>query len=61
MQRFIKASTLQRTLNVPSYCIYMSTAVGKQFSDVAQRLSELSQDQADGDGENLNSLDTPSQ
>ena len=44
MQRFIKANTLQKTLGVPSYCIYMSTVVSKQFYDVArQRLGVLIQ------------------
>lgn len=60
MQRFIKASTLQRTLNVPSYCLYMSNAVGRQFSDVAQQLSARPQDQADVGGKNLHNLDVPS-
>ena len=48
MQRFIKANTLQKTLGVPSYCIYMSTVVSKQFNDVArQRLGVLIQPPTD--------------
>ena len=37
MQRFIKASTLKKTLGVPSYCSYMSTIVARQFSDIARQ------------------------